>query len=444
MRALTQILLIAYLLFGLSAAPVLSAGLDALSSLSPAEAESLTPEDPIEVSGPGGHLTAHPSEGIGEEERPLEGRVAVVLVHGYGKLYQRLPGVAGALTWTGFVGALEQSQAEGLSATEDLKLFYYNYRPVKPFPELAAEFADQLVERLLTGPDAARKVILVAHSAGTLMSRYAAADPRIQPRVAGIFTLAGIHRGSVQASLVTARGLEERPGLTPGDLELLEELRGELGVDPRITHPDPAERLPCEDDPTCAVLESIAYDNFDGSITPEDQSRYGMMVNQTLAAFNESDPNLDRIYAYHAFITDLGTELERRPLLGRIFGSRNAEPRQEVPTQSETERRLLEAIHPGWSTADPLVTWESGIFEDSTTELAGQVRFENINHRDILWDEEVQTQLVSDVLTLVELAKQDQEHRLLAVLRNAVRSLRRAAQHASVNLGFDGLFHTAR
>lgn len=398
--------LVCGVLLGVVPRPVCGQGLNSIGSIHMPAAEAGTggAVDPLDTRP---SLKPYPPGGPEADVHPLKGRVAVVLVHGYGKPYVNFTGFAGAFTWTGFLNAWKKSLPEG-SGTEDgpagpAKLYHYVYRPVRPYPEMAAELADHLVDELLTGPDAARQLVLVAHSAGTLMSRYAAADPRISPKVAGIFTLAGIHHGSVQASLVTAYGLEARPGMTPARLALLDELRGGLGLDPRVHSPDPATRIPCAADATCAVLESIAFDNFDGSISDEDQQRYGMMVNTSLAEFNRDDALASRVYAYHGEITDLGMEAPGRPLLGRIFGRRNQEPTEEAPqpTQEEAERRLLEALNPAWSTADPLVTYGSGFYQGSPEEVAARFGFKNVNHRDILWDHAVQEALVTDLHALL-------------------------------------------
>jgi hypothetical protein len=376
-------------------------------------------------------------------QRPLGDRIPVVLVHGYSQYYRSALAFAGGYTWRGFRSALGRARrrqaAEGeaaqavppgprLASTDTMKVYYYHYRPDAEYPVLAAAFADRLAEGLL-GQLGARKVIFMAHSAGTLMSRYAAADPRIQPRVAGILTLAGVHRGSVQASLVAARDLTRRPRVTAQHARLLEQARRQEGVHPRVAATDPARRIACSDDRSCRVIASLAFDNFDGSITKADRDDFGIIANDALRTFNEKDPNLSRIYAYHGDVTDLGTEV---PTLSRLNPFQEAKP---VPTAEESLRRAVAAVNPAWSNADPVVSRASGTFADSRCELGGCRTFRNVEHVAILTDAQVMDRAVHDLRVLAWTAQRDQEGQFLEILQGLWRGTQAALERTDELLG---------
>ncbi len=395
----------------------------------PGRAEEVAPA-PVGIEGDGGrsgseealpetrlpafHLIPDPVDVDAEgRPRPLGDRVPVVVVHGYSRLYVNLLELAASETWRPFRAALAEATGRDPASTAAMKVFYYHYRPVEPYPVLARQMAERLRDELLVR-QGARRVVFLAHSAGTLMARYASAEPGFGDRVAGIVTLAGIHRGSVQASLVAARDLDRRPGVTREHLRLLDARRRGNGVDPRVWASDPGERIACRDDPACRVLESLAFDNFDGTITPEDIRDFGMIENTPLRTFNERDPRVGRIYAYHGDVSDLGEEPVPPPLLERVnlFGNREPAPREMRPTPDERERRAIEAVNPRWRNVDPIVHYASGTFAESHCELGACRTWPDLDHVSILRDPRVMAQVVRDLGTLAELARRGREDEL--------------------------------
>lgn len=391
-------------------------------------------------------------------QRPLGDRVPVVVVHGYSRWYVTLLDLAMGRTWSGLRAALGRARQDPALSLDDVKIYYYGYRPTKPYPELAAEMADRVIPELF-GDDAPaeRKVIFLAHSAGTLMSRYTAADPRLEGRVAGILTLAGIHRGSVQASLVTARNLLRRPGVTREHVALLDSIRRANVVDPRVYAEDPEARIACDDDPSCRVLASLAFDNYDGSIRDQDIRDFGFLANDALRAFHRLDPNVGRIYAFHADVATFGTVEQAAPVGERLggflgFGAGRERPRPQVPTDEEAERRAIAAIHPAWANADPLVTYQSGTFQDAPCPLGGCRTYRpaapddddtnDVDHKGILSNARVMDEVVRQMLGLAALARAGQEDRFLDWLRElgqqVVDAARGVVESPALGLGFFG------
>jgi hypothetical protein len=332
---------------------------------------------------------------------PLNGRVPVVVLHGYSRYYVKMMNFAGQRTWRSLRSAVKRSRRNvvpGAPPRDSLKFVFYYYQPTKPYPELATELAERLVEAFALGkPEGPEKILFLAHSAGAILARYASMAPELAPFVGGIVTLAGAHRGSIQASLATAHGLAGHPDVPRTSMEEIQGVRDSAGVDAQVFSTDPAVRLPCDEDPVCAVLASIAYDNYDGAVSESEQEDLGILVNDTLREFNEGAPMASRIIAYHGDVTDLGTRRRRvRQPIDRGSAVRTSET-IVVPTDRELQRRALEAVVPAWANADPVVHFESGTFADSPKPLLAIRTFPNVGHHQIFSDRAVLAGVLEDL-----------------------------------------------
>ena len=336
-------------------------------------------------------------------KHPLLDRMPVVVVHGYSRHYSERMLLAGQLTWRTLrarVRGMRRGGLPGRYPRDGLKFFFYYYQPRKPYPDLAREFADRIAQGFFPeggfpeGVIPPKKIVILAHSAGALLARYAATDPRLKDRVHAIISLAGAHRGSIQASLATAHGLERRPGMTPEMLEALAEVREAAGIDPRVYSEDPSTRVACEDDARCRVVTSLAYDNYDGAISDEMRERFGITVNQPLREFNEVAPLADRIVAFHGDVGDLGTRTRYQRVRERGSAVTYRVPYEE-PTQGEKERQALAAFFPAWSNADPVIHLDSGSFASSPRPLRDRVLVPDMGHTRIFANRAVLDQVLA-------------------------------------------------
>ena len=286
---------------------------------------------------------------------PLGDRVPVILIHGYDGSITTLPfDVHRDRTFEKFM------RSPGYRAIQDRVKFYrFAYRPFMALEELGSRFAAVLLREF---PDPARPILFVCHSAGGLVTRYAAADPRLRDRVPGIITLATPHHGSVSASILAANGnVSERLGC----LDALLMRRSQRG-----TADTPA-------------LHSLFIDNLDGRLSPAAQAHFNMKVNTALAAFNQRDPNAGKIYAYMG---------EVHHLWGRYT----------LGIAGELHRRALGQFDRAWSTADPVVHLTSGIFAGA--HVAAVRVFKGRSHTELKEDPEVLASVLADLRALCRAA----------------------------------------
>jgi hypothetical protein len=243
---------------------------------------------------------------------PLAGRIALALVHGYRADDQDLPFAPSNNREFDTIRRL----LRGPTLRRRFKPYLFSYRPHRAYPEVAVDLAGEL-RGLLGPPDRGTRLVVVANSGGAIAARYACADARLAPRVAGIITLSGANRGAVAASLVPAnRSLRHRVGWLRW--KLLQSAVRDIRVTPG--------------------LRSLAYDDYDGSIGGVLRDTAGVATNPTLRDFNDQDPNLDRLITYFGY---------RRILLRR--------GRRLWGIENQVHRELLRSVHESWGSADPLV-----------------------------------------------------------------------------------------
>lgn len=243
-----------------------------------------------------------------------------------------------------------------LEAMARCKFYLFQYRSWQAYPDLGAHLAEALVAQVLPEAPAATPVVFLGYSAGALACRYAAADPRLVPRTLAILTLAGAHRGAVTSSILRANA-KVQPRIGWAMWKLFDHFR--QGV------------------PETPAELSLAYDNFDGSIDAFMLEQAGLRENPALRDFNQTDPNLGKIVAYMS---------RNRSLWRRSWND-------------EVRRRVVASFHPSWSTADPIVHFESGAFVGAP--IAARRLFEDETHASLLSLPALHQALFDDLEALV-------------------------------------------
>ncbi len=282
---------------------------------------------------------------------PLGDRTPVVLIHGFRPSHTPLP----------FAPERDKSFAvlRALPAYKKsfgrLKYYRFAYRPWMALPDLAREFTSIVSARFASK---SRPMVIVAHSMGGLVARYAVADPRLAGRIAGIITLASPHHGSVAASGMEANAnIAERIGQR--NLLVLRQAHKYY--------------------PDSPGMRSLRFDNFDGSIDREAQTRFAMTPNTELARFNAVAASPVPLIVYAAEATNLWG-----------WG--------HWAIEWELERRALAAFHPSWSTADPIVHQPSASFAGGAVAETRAVG--NRSHASILIDPRLLYSVLKDVAAL--------------------------------------------
>lgn len=252
-------------------------------------------------------LVPVPGDPAAGSPRPL-----LVLVHGYDSSHARLPfDPARDRTWEPL-----RARPELAALRARYELHEFHWRPWAALPAQGAALAEALAAR------PGLPLVLVGHSAGGLISRYAAADPRLADRVVGIVTLATPHWGSGMASILFAgKGARRRLGWAR--YALLARGRGA--------------------EPDTPALRSLAAVDHASRLSHLPLEAWGVRLNPELAAFNEADPNIGKIIAYQGRVTRLWT-------------------RGRGGLEAEARRRILGAFCRVWADADPLVDLASGSF----------------------------------------------------------------------------------
>jgi pimeloyl-ACP methyl ester carboxylesterase len=221
------------------------------------------------------------------------------------------------------------------------KPYFYMYPSYRSTAENGRALVSAVRSKL--GDLPADRLVAVAHSMGGLVLRHAMATGDFARTVGLAVTTSSPHHGALAASLLFANArLSERLGAL-GTLVL---------------------RYGGQGEPDTPGLKSLAWDNFDGGITPEEEARYGVRVNRELAAFNASWPHGERLVVMMGDV---------RTLLGgsQFFGVKN-----------ELYRLTQAAWAPRYGNADPMVYFASGVFEGAA--VRERVVFTDFDHEEIM------------------------------------------------------------
>lgn len=278
-------------------------------------------------------------------QRPLDGRVPVIFVHGFRSEDLKLKNDV-HITFSFLRNFLVKRVKKGLDPFAYLAPFHYVYRPGAPYPELGRAFGSRM--RAKFGD---QKVLLVTHSAGALIARYAQ-DLSIE----AVISMAPAHGGSPGASIMWGKeSLQESGRLDQEGMQTLKETLRTMGVEAPIS-------------------KSLAWDNADQVITSEDQEKHGVYVHP------EHPP-----FRYHRY--DHYGRLSRfvAPFAALSFVD-NAE--QKEKSMREREWEVLGKFSPRWAKSDGVVvpyprgTWDAG-------HEAWIKTYRGVGHRDIFIERKV-------------------------------------------------------
>lgn len=281
---------------------------------------------------------------------PLGTRTPVFLAHGFSSGDTLLPFEPERNTdFQAFRGMPEYR-----NAFANFKFYYFSYRPWADYREMGVGMATEIKKVLATAP-AGIPFLLVGRSGGAIPTRYAAADPELEPRVLGLITLCGAMRGSVGAALLHANGkVAERIGV-PYWLLL---------------------KMTQRTYPFSPMLDSLTFDNFDGTIGQVGLEKYGLMQNSALGAFNAASRDASKLIAYMGDVKSLWG-----------WG--------DYKVTDEIYRRTLAAYDPSWGSADPLVHKPSGTLQG---EPVREIRLlPNRHHSEVLSDPALMKLIVADL-----------------------------------------------
>jgi hypothetical protein len=298
-----------------------------------------------DFSGPY-RLVADPAD-----PHPLGARRPLVLVHG--------------LMWSSPDQPFSHLMQDALTRTvsrhpamralrRDYKLYAFEYPSFAGTRAAARRLVDEVRALYPDTSPPARSIVLLAHSLGGLVSRRALNLEGFGDSVRRLYTLATPHRGTLIASIATAR-----PGLRDlvGDFNygLLKNFMGMLV-------------------PACAALDELAWDDHDLAVTRPDLIDLGVRANPELAAFNACDRYLDRVTAITGDCPNLRKDVLGLPL--------------------DYIRSAQGILGSQFANSDPLVPCLSGAFAGAPV---ARLHLKRINHIDWAVDRGVVSALLERI-----------------------------------------------
>lgn len=273
------------------------------------------------------------------DSEPLGDRQLVVVVHGIADEFLDVPDEPHN-AWMGFRAALGL-HAVNPAAFAKKKIFYYQYRPDKPYDQLGADFAG-LIQDEYPG----KSVLVVAHSAGALLARHASRYLEIE----AVIGIAPAHGGAQGASLMLANdGLFDR-----------------IGEEHRATMEAARQRFGVSDE----VIRSLAWENKDGAISSADQANLGIPVAQDLP------PITYRHFDYYGILENFHSSIFN------VFTGDAAEAEQE-----QREWEALKAYSDVWALNDGILAPYDAVPGPVDGEGGcGEVQFfKGLRHREVLF-----------------------------------------------------------
>lgn len=269
---------------------------------------------------PAPRLTADPLDA-----EPLGDRDPVVLVHGMSNT-----DLTAGDHDPGKIAIFDPLRADpGFRALMARAKFYrYEYPTYRGTQENGRALAD-CIERTIGEAALARgRLVLVGHSMGGLVVRHAMATRDLGRHVRLAVTVATPHHGSGGASLVYA------------NVKVAEK----IGVFWAVV-----ARFASAYSPDTPGQRDVAWDNLDGAIPASDAARYGLFVNEPLAAFNRDGRYADRVSCVMGDVESLWVTTDPKAILYDLV------------------RRGQGRYHPTWASSDPLVCRDSGAFVSGAT-----------------------------------------------------------------------------
>ncbi len=292
------------------------------------------------------------------DPRPLGTRIPVVFVHGLMQddlvLEDKIHVVFSVLR-----GRFEAAVARELDPFETVMPVYYRYRPDRPYRELGEQFAARMNERF-----PGRTLILVVHSAGALVARWA--GPSLD--IAAVVGMAPAHGGSPGASMIFAsHKIVEDGKVAEEHFQTYAETRSAMA---KLSEP---------------VLRSVAWDGVDGAISDSDVTDYGVARQEKLPDFRYA--RLDHYGILEHFV----------PAFGALDFV--AEKGRGGKDQRQREWESLGAWSGAWKASDGVVVpYPEGPWDGDFPSL--RIDHKGIGHREIFMDKDVLSSVWRQVLDL--------------------------------------------
>ena len=179
------------------------------------------------------------------QERTLGDRIPLIFVHGFRAEDAKKIKDDVHITFSFFRNHLVKRVKRGDAPFEVLAPYHYVYSPNKPYPLLGVDFAERMNKKF-----PGRALILVTHSAGALVARYAK-----KANIDSVISLSPAHGGSPGASIMW------------GNKTVLES--GRLGKEGYETIVETLKTMGVKD----SIAKSLAWDNADQVISKKDQKK---------------------------------------------------------------------------------------------------------------------------------------------------------------------------
>ncbi len=239
---------------------------------------------------------------------------------------------------------------------------HYRYAPSKPYSELGKDFAKRIRNLIGDIP-----CILIVHSAGALIGRFAA---EAGLSVAAMIGLSPAHGGSPGASIMYANeALLKDKKVDEEHYQILVKTRQEMGVDD-------------------AVSRSLAWDNSDQAMSKEDIQKYGFEVQPKLPDFR-----YDR-YDHYGYLEHFVA-----PFASFDFFGNNGSKKKKQKSDRQLEWEVLGQYSSKWKHSDGVVVPYPKTAADGDTSVWSRIH-KGIGHREIFFDKDV-LNLVWDQTTQV-------------------------------------------
>lgn len=227
------------------------------------------------------------------------------------------------------------------------KFYIYRYPTYHATRESGRILKETIAEVIGLDAIAERSMVIIAHSQGGLVARWAMNTDGFGEKVRLLVTGTTPHHGSGAGSLVYANGaISAKVGWFWSTIL----------------------RFAQSNEPDNPGLRSLGWDNFDGAISAEDQEVRGVFVNEELRWLNTHDAYADRLIC----------------VMGDVNGLIGHGPYALI---YEFIRRGLATYHAPWGSSDPVVSLASGTCAGSA--IQDRVTFPGRDHDQLLRDPEV-------------------------------------------------------
>lgn len=265
-----------------------------------------------------------------EDTRPLGDRVAVIVSHGllWDSPHLRLSGITAPI----FFNALRSSK-RSRALRDKVRWYAFDY-PCWRHPSENGRALSIAARKMLERDEPRHPVLLVGHSMGGLVARYAMNHEKFGDQVSVSISAGSPHRGAFITSLAAATS-NLRLHLGGVDLAILRQGFGNLM-------------------PDCPGARGVFWDNADGSFNRPGWESHELPANPGLARFNSEDVYLDKLYCLAGDCPKLGLhhwisphERIRWTQAHYFPGFENVDPFVPLSSASFAGAPVARAIHTG-------------------------------------------------------------------------------------------------